>query len=1479
MSRKGALDGWLLKKTLRATSTTIEEDNYEEQVLESREPLKKRRKYSRGKSKEKEKGKLSLPSDLNIVYWNIHFYNAAKHKLLCAELNDYEEDIHVICISETHLRTDLLEKNPMIVKGERYSYKFYPRVSVGSDATTTTTTTTGMYIFYHPSLIVTDHPSYSLHYERRFLEGHDGFYGSDTAWVTFEYTSGTTADGTADYTKFVLGLVYFHPKITKYAFEELLANIEKVRKAFPRVPVLFGGDFNIRHHSWSSNCPRSDGGHTGAMHTAEALSSYLYSHFSILNTIFAKHLPTYNCFNIANGPSTLDLVISNRPELCVGVKILEWDKGASDHSPLLVIYKNMSTHQKLNMTLLREPRYRWKMDEASTLDWHHFSTGMDHALSVWQATFFKELSVKRYASVCESYGMDFAKELVQADIDRAADGLTEIMLASARRHIGKKRVGYKRFGHAFTQGKDSVLPLRNAMKRACDKVRECQAKFIARQKVVTDPDTDPRSVSLRAKHQALKDDLKAKKKALYSHLRELQSQYIHNRFEKLAQQARKDSNVPWKLVRQQMPAASKLSTSIRHPVTERPAANIVESNSNLAVAFAAVCSTGTYTDYRSSTSKARTNSFMESLAEHWQSLLSNEQPDPDAPTDSESDDDEDFMEAPISLTDLDICISQLNVHKAGGADEIENSMIKHSSDLFKKCLCFLYDCCYRLGTLPLMWTRANVFPIYKNKGDPTDSNNYRPISLTSCFMRLFERCLLPRMGKHLYPLLHPSQTGFRAQHQTDDNLCRLLDSVYKHLSARHSTETVPFPVIYLDLTKAFDRINTSLALEKLSRFRLTKDSKALHFFKAFLSNRYMRTVGAFSTPSEWRMIDCGTPQGTVFAPLLFSVYIDDLLNRIEDETACIAPAYADDVVLIPQVRWLDTTDEDTLIAETRKRKLVLQQALNICGEWATENNMSFSGDKTQYMVFHKMYSTRTFHVDVQDMFPKVGAFKLKQNGVQMALSVASSYKYLGVHLRQDALHLFDEHVNDICTKMTKRVGILLRLMRPAFPVHLRHHMADSLVHSLYRYALCMFRLLGGQTERYVRTLKPLWANVLNVSPHACRVEDLMDELNIRPIEAECETSFMKFLYRAKYMLPARHVTKKWFLENQAQEKVFKKTRSWTYKLRPIYAMYLDMIGEIQPKQVTYTRLLLWKPLPHFHSSLDAKVAINAYGNYIGKNYLFWSVAEEFDTPSPLYHCAPGDRIYRFMQLRKRILEFKGKAPAPSPFVPKHLATSSSSRGRSAFFRYHFQEEENQSRYLIPFDDCQSRSVADYIASCPSTLSCIPMIQLRLGSAPIYSYLVSHRLHDLKPLLPYPSRVFFCRSCKEPGIEETFDHLAFYCAETASLRQELANKMEKLATTYQKCPPPLPSFYPGLVRGDLSPFRGKPFFRALVAIVLQFYTSLYEHIGLSIRTKGHRDSVLSFALPFFIEGVLVQVIDSVVHALPPLIRSRFSLSTD
>ena len=242
--------------------------------------------------------------------------------------------------------------------------------------------------------------------------------------------------------------------------------------------------------------------------------------------------------------------------------------------------------------------------------------------------------------------------------------------------------------------------------------------------------------------------------------------------------------------------------------------------------------------------------------------------------------------SPFSLTELSTAISNFSSSTASGPDQIAYPLLKHLPEPAQLLLFSLFNRSWH----PSCWKPTTIIPIHK-PGKPTSSPSFfRPISLTSCISKLFERLILSRLTFHLESnhLLSTCQAGFRPGRSPLDQI--LSQSIWDGFQKKKPPDRTILASV--DFSKAFDSIWHSALFHKLLSLKLPPCF--VLWVRSFLyDHRAKIQVGGSHSRSFG--IRRGVPQGSVLGRVLFILFVDDITKDLL--RGAHASLYADDLAI------------------------------------------------------------------------------------------------------------------------------------------------------------------------------------------------------------------------------------------------------------------------------------------------------------------------------------------------------------------------------------------------------------------------------------------------------------------------------------------------------------------------------------------------------------------------------------------------------
>ena len=240
----------------------------------------------------------------------------------------------------------------------------------------------------------------------------------------------------------------------------------------------------------------------------------------------------------------------------------------------------------------------------------------------------------------------------------------------------------------------------------------------------------------------------------------------------------------------------------------------------------------------------------------------------------------------FAITEQEVLDASKNLknNKSIADDMIKNEMIKSALPMLKKQIVDIFNIILKLGKFLCSWTQGIIVPVHK-QGSKFDANNYRGITLSSCFGKLFCHVLNERILKYIdnISFLRPEQVGFRKHFRTIDHIYVLKTIVDKY--AFNCTKGGKIYACFIVLRKAFDTVWHDGLLLKLQKVGINGIMSSL-----IKSNHgSVPRVKCKQLLSDHINITQGVHQGNILSPLLFNIFMNDIGDSLLLDNTGVVP--------------------------------------------------------------------------------------------------------------------------------------------------------------------------------------------------------------------------------------------------------------------------------------------------------------------------------------------------------------------------------------------------------------------------------------------------------------------------------------------------------------------------------------------------------------------------------------------------------------
>ena len=304
----------------------------------------------------------------------------------------------------------------------------------------------------------------------------------------------------------------------------------------------------------------------------------------------------------------------------------------------------------------------------------------------------------------------------------------------------------------------------------------------------------------------------------------------------------------------------------------------------------------------------------------------------------------------------------------------------------------LFNNLFEVGHFPYLWKLAHVTAIYKRSGQKTDKSNFRPTSILPTLSKICESVIHDRLLKHCIEntVISDKQAAYLKGDSTVSQLLFIVHNIRVNRGITIITQG-----LFLDVSSAFDKVWHNGLLAKLSQIGV--EGSLYDTLSSYLSDR-RQVVVVEGEKSNVLPIKAGVPQGSRLGPLLFIIYMNDIIDDIESEILI----FADDTSLF-------ATGSDP--AETAAQ---LNRDLVKISKWSETWKVKFNAKKSKDIIFSNKYLNNSPPLNFNGSFiDRVNVHK------HLGLHLSSRVNW-GIKITLD----WSVQVHEVCLKANRKLSVL-----------------------------------------------------------------------------------------------------------------------------------------------------------------------------------------------------------------------------------------------------------------------------------------------------------------------------------------------------------------------------------------------------------------------------------------------------------------------
>ena len=315
-------------------------------------------------------------------------------------------------------------------------------------------------------------------------------------------------------------------------------------------------------------------------------------------------------------------------------------------------------------------------------------------------------------------------------------------------------------------------------------------------------------------------------------------------------------------------------------------------------------------------------------------------------------------------------------------------MILHGGAKLISLLLILFNGILNSGHFPDSWKEVKIKMLAKAGKNKSIPGSYRPITLSSCVGKLFEKSLKSRIKAMMRRLRaeNENQAAYKKRRLCQEHTVHLTQTVSQALNERKCVL-----LFMLDVKGAFDKLWNRGLIYKLHSWGLS--TRLLRCVASFMRERSLRVHEGTAKSRVVNML-AGTPQGSIVSPLLFILFMDDLKDELPDGVRLYQ--FADDISL------------SVVSSCPRAAEWLMQRSLEAIEKWTARWRIELEPSKSNFIVFSRCPTHRKLRLN------------LKLHGEKMKES--DDLRFLGI--RFDKRLDWSKQVEELIAKTNHKIHLL-----------------------------------------------------------------------------------------------------------------------------------------------------------------------------------------------------------------------------------------------------------------------------------------------------------------------------------------------------------------------------------------------------------------------------------------------------------------------